>query len=209
MLNEIELSELLMIKFCHDLSGPVGAINNGAELLQDCDDSLQGQAVDLIETSAKDVIARLLFFRQAYGSANDKSATEVSTLKDLSVNFLSSKKVRMIWMPESANLNIPASVSGSIGKILLNMIILTAASLVYGGDISIYLSQEQDKTSIRVRGEGKMVKVDKEISDILKGKDSEINVKNINAYLVSRLIEKQKAKSELVVGKDYVEMSVA
>ena len=65
---EIELAALLSARLCHDLAGPVGAVNNGAELLSDGDADGMEDARDLISSCAGQAVRRLRFFRLAYGS---------------------------------------------------------------------------------------------------------------------------------------------
>src|SRR5437588_11836554 len=59
--------DLLAARLCHDLIGPVSAISNGAELLQDDDPDFVRDAVTLIGNSARNAIRRLQFYRFAYG----------------------------------------------------------------------------------------------------------------------------------------------
>jgi hypothetical protein len=62
-LTPSDLASLLCSKVCHDIISPVGAINNGLELLDEggADDA----AMDLIKTSARNASARLQFARIA------------------------------------------------------------------------------------------------------------------------------------------------
>ena len=67
--------ELLTARLCHELSGPIAAVNNGVELLaeEDADPgSLLGRsfmrdAVSLVSDSARRAGSRLQFYRFAYG----------------------------------------------------------------------------------------------------------------------------------------------
>ena len=59
----------LCSKLCHDLAGVIGAIANGAELLEDEDDEeIRNQAVELLAQSAEQAGRRLRFFRIAFGA---------------------------------------------------------------------------------------------------------------------------------------------
>jgi hypothetical protein len=73
-LIEMRILELLITRLCHELSGPVAAINNGIELL---DEDLEAgtppgpgfvrDAVALVSDSAHRARNRLQFYRFAYG----------------------------------------------------------------------------------------------------------------------------------------------
>ena len=64
---DLRVSELLMARLCHDLAGPIAAIGNGAELLDDEDPDFVRQAASLIGDSAGTAAKRLQLFRFAYG----------------------------------------------------------------------------------------------------------------------------------------------
>jgi histidine phosphotransferase ChpT len=64
---DMRVSELLASRLCHDLAGPIAAIGNGAELLDDDDPDFVRQAATLIGDSAGTAAKRLQLFRYVYG----------------------------------------------------------------------------------------------------------------------------------------------
>jgi histidine phosphotransferase ChpT len=66
-LIDIRVCELLTARLCHDLAGPIAAIGNGAELLDDEDPDFVRQAGTLIGDSAGTAAKRLQLFRFVYG----------------------------------------------------------------------------------------------------------------------------------------------
>jgi histidine phosphotransferase ChpT len=64
---DIRVSELLTARLCHDLAGPIAAVGNGAELLDDDDPEFVRQAATLIADSAGTAAKRLQLFRFVYG----------------------------------------------------------------------------------------------------------------------------------------------
>jgi histidine phosphotransferase ChpT len=64
---DIRVCELLAARLCHDLAGPIAAIGNGAELLDDEDPDFVRQAGTLIGDSAGTAAKRLQLFRLIYG----------------------------------------------------------------------------------------------------------------------------------------------
>ena len=83
--SNINLSALIGSRICHDLISPIGAINNGLELL-DMSGRTSGPELDLIQESVGNASARIRFFRIAFGAAGDQMmgrAEVVSILKDL------------------------------------------------------------------------------------------------------------------------------
>ena len=67
LLSAPELAALLCSRLCHDIISPVGAINNGLELLDD--GGADGAALRLVRDSARKASARLKFARLAFGAA--------------------------------------------------------------------------------------------------------------------------------------------
>src|SRR5690606_41540875 len=66
---ELRVLHLLCARLCHDLVGPVGAISNGIELVQEFGADMEKDAFDLIAGSAKRVASEVQFFRAADGLA--------------------------------------------------------------------------------------------------------------------------------------------
>ncbi|MGI3167649.1 histidine phosphotransferase family protein [Pseudooceanicola sp. C21-150M6] len=88
------LATLLGSRICHDLISPVGAIQNGLELLQM--EGRSGPEMQLIQDAVDNATARIRFMRIAFGHAGAErlSAKEiVSILESLS----QSAQVRFKW----------------------------------------------------------------------------------------------------------------
>lgn len=112
-----ELIHLVYTRISHDLSGVAGALFNGSELLLEFSGQVQDTAL-LMNSSAKVLIARLKFFRQAFGMNNawGDDATE-AYLKTLS------EPVRLYGVCTNALMRV------------LSMVL--ADTLIYGGEIKI------------------------------------------------------------------------
>ena len=79
-----DLAALIGSRICHDIISPIGAINNGLELMQMTLGS-EGPEAALIRQSCAAAEARVAFFRMAYGAAGDTQAIgpdEVRALLD-------------------------------------------------------------------------------------------------------------------------------
>lgn len=95
--NEISFASLIGSRICHDLISPIGAINNGLELLSMAG-SVPGAEMDLIGQSVGSASARIRFFRIAFGDAGDQMvgrAETVSILRDLHAH----SKLAVEWAP--------------------------------------------------------------------------------------------------------------
>jgi histidine phosphotransferase ChpT len=125
--------ELLTARLCHELVGPVAAINNGIELLGEEDQDFVKEAVKLLSQSARKAGQRLQFYRFAYGSAaSSASKSAVIDPRALAVGLLEDGKVRCDWPSEG----IEALASGW-QKLTCNMLVLAAEALPRGGTLSV------------------------------------------------------------------------
>ena len=61
------LMEAIVVRISHDLAGAIGAFANTVDLMK-MDASFIGESVDLLETSAHQLTARLAFFRALFGA---------------------------------------------------------------------------------------------------------------------------------------------
>ena len=69
-IDPLELASLIASRLCHDMLSPVGALNNGLELLADeKDPEMRKHCFALLEQSARISADKLRFFRLAFGAA--------------------------------------------------------------------------------------------------------------------------------------------
>ena len=66
--TNVNLSALIGSRICHDLISPIGAINNGLELLG-MSGNTPGPEMELIHDSVGNASARIRYFRVAFGAA--------------------------------------------------------------------------------------------------------------------------------------------
>ena len=70
-LNNLDLAALVSSRICNDLIYPIGAINNGLELLNMFGLVHDGPEIQLIGNSVKSASTRIQFFRIAFGAASE------------------------------------------------------------------------------------------------------------------------------------------
>ena len=76
------IAALVGSRICHDLISPIGAINNGVELLN-LTHSSSSEEISLIAESAESATARVMFFRVAYGGASEGQMIRSSEIKTI------------------------------------------------------------------------------------------------------------------------------
>lgn len=188
--TQIKIAELLCTRLCHDLAGPISAVNNGAEFLKEDEFNMHGQAVDLIAGSAVEAVTRLQFYRQAYGKANHEGEASMADLKKITEQFFSTSKIVLDW-PDAHTDASGVSVSHLAARLILNAIIIVSGSLIRGGTLAIRLTHREGRDEITLSGEGPAVKWEKDIEDAFNGTThiDDLAPKTIQPYITRKLVE--------------------
>lgn len=201
MTSQLKVAELLCTRLCHDLTGPIGAVNNGAEFLCEEGFNMQHQALDLITTSAHQAVARLQFYRQAYGRVNASGEASLADFKKITEEFFSGSKITLDW-PDHHTDGAGISVGVKMARLLLNMIIITSATLIRGGTVRVRLEKlpEGGKT-LSVTGEGPATKWEPEWDAVLAGEVElpKVTPKTVQIYLTKMLTDELDAAIEYKV----------
>ncbi|MEL6919947.1 MAG: histidine phosphotransferase family protein, partial [Pseudomonadota bacterium] len=95
-MSPADLAALLCSRVCHDVIGPVGAINNGLELLAE----MEGDpgAMELIAASANNASARLQFSRIAFGAAGSAgSDIDTRDAQAVAEGYMANEKPEFTW----------------------------------------------------------------------------------------------------------------
>lgn len=149
--NDWRIAGLLCSKLCHDLISPVGAVNNGLELLGE-DQGIRDEAVALIGQSARQAAARLAFFRVAFDGANQGESMTAEDAAGLAEDFFEGSKITLTWAspaPMAAN-----TMPRSRARLLLNMVLLAAETLPRGGEVHASPGEAANSISVWSSGEG-------------------------------------------------------
>src|SRR5436190_20470066 len=104
-MNEIDFSAFLVSRVCHDLVGPLGAVINGLEVMEDeRDAAMRADALKIVTTSAQQALARLQFLRIAFGAAGSAGAElDVGEIGRLVGGLLEGGKVQLNWQAPHVN----------------------------------------------------------------------------------------------------------
>ena len=199
LMVDSRLIELLCSRICHDLISPVGAINNGIELIEELGDRVVDEAVGLIGASAKKMSGRLQFFRVAYGFAGTQSIRSFREVRGLVEGILDGGKIGLDWPDAAVPETAPAP---GWGKLLLNQVALAAEGLPRGGTLAIAVSSTPHRLEVAARGNNAG------LSDELKAAlDPEIAIdaltaRTVHAYFTALLARRLEAAIEVVASQD-------
>jgi histidine phosphotransferase ChpT len=181
---DFRVLELLCGRLCHELISPIGAINNGVELLGEDDPDFVRDAMALIGQSGRKAGQRLQFYRFAYGASVNAggSGGAASDGRELALGLLDGGKVACDWSTEAASL--PADWQ----KLACNMLVLAADALPRGGTVTV-ASPSPDRPRLQVSGAGAAVNFTPEIRAALSA-DADVSAltsRTIQAYFTARL----------------------
>lgn len=158
VLQDLRVMEMLASRICHDIISPVGAINNGVELMQEMGAQVGEEAVKLIGHSAEQASRRLKLFRLCYGSAGSDTNLTVDDVLMSCRDYLSGSRVTLAWDSGEVK-KIPGQPRGT-AKVLLNLAIIAAESMVHGGLIEVKAEAESPQFRLIANGRGAGLRTD-------------------------------------------------
>jgi histidine phosphotransferase ChpT len=165
-----EFASLLCSRLCHDLLSPVGALNNGIELLADeHDPDMRARCLDLLGESARASANKLKFFRLAFGAAGGFSDQVDTREARVAIEglFGTDGRIQLGWMVDEPSMSKPAL------KILLNLVLIAGDALVRGGRLDVGAERHGAGLDIVVRAEGPRIVLDPELKSALVGESEE------------------------------------
>ena len=191
---DMRVTELLASRLCHDLVGPIGAVNNGMELMADEGLGMADDALDLASRSAAQAAAILQFFRLAYGMAGGRVDGGFATLRAISNGYVEHHKAALDWAPE---VEIPA-VPEESGKLILNLIALAAEGLPRGGRITVSLAQSTPVT-LEVLAMGADAGLRDEVTLGLSEEvlPEELTPRGVHGYFTQRVAQRLKGRVDI------------
>jgi histidine phosphotransferase ChpT len=191
-LNPSELASLLCSRICHDVISPVGAMNNGIELLDE--PGAYDDAMALIKVSARNASARLQFMRIAYGAAGSStSQIDTGDAENVSHAYMANEKSELTWT------GVRAYLPKAVVKLVLNLVIIANGSTPRGGTLDVEIPSEANGNTITVKAAGPMIRVSEKFISLYNNQKLE---EPIDAHAVQyyyTLLLAREAKLELSV----------
>lgn len=184
--SPVDFASLLCSRLCHDLLSPVGALNNGLELLGDENDAdMRERVFQLLSESARASANKLKFFRLAFGAAGGFGEQVDSREAKTAIEGLLADNARTTfnWWVEAETLPKTAL------KVMLNLALIASEALVRGGTLDVGGEENGGQIEIVVKIEGPRIILDPELRGTLTDGERETGVtpRAAAAYLVHTL----------------------
>ena len=184
--TEIDFASLLCSRLCHDLLSPVGAMNNGIELLADeHDPEMRRRCMDLLAESAKSAADKLKFFRLAFGAAGGFGAeVDPNEAKLVIVPMVTASGRTVLEWAVPANVMPKRAV-----KILLNLVLLANEALARGGTLFVGAEARAGEHEIVVRASGPKILMDSAVREALTGQldPAAVDTRTAAAWMAHKL----------------------
>jgi histidine phosphotransferase ChpT len=184
-MNEIEFSAFLVSRVCHDLVGPLGAVVNGLEVLEDeRDAAMRADALKIVTESAEQALARLQFMRIAFGAAGSAGAElDLGEVGRLVTGLVAGTKTQIHW--NAANVHWPKDWA----KLLMNATVIAADCLPRGGVVTVETSADPTAPSFRIEATGTNARVLEEVEKAVRGEDNSgpLDARGIQPFLAHKL----------------------
>ena len=179
-LDPLDLAALLCSRVCHDVIGPVGAIINGLEMLDEEQGAeMRGFALELIKKSAGQASARLQFCRLAFGAAGSAGASlDTSDAATVARGLFGGERLELEW-------NVPPlRMPKDNVKLILNLCLIASEAIPRGGVIEVTLNGAGGAARITVAAKGANAKLASHIPLLLAGTSDHppAGPKEIQAY---------------------------
>ena len=195
--SDLELAALISSKICHDVIGPVGAINNGFQILdEDKDEESRTYALDIIRNVAELASAKLQFARFAFGAAGSAGATiDLLTAEQISRGVVEQGKHKLAWSGP------PGQMPKDRVKLLLNMVSASITALPRGGEIAVVVDGGPEAATFTIRCKGQGARPPHHLPEFLAGEVKEaLHALTIQPYYTCRLA--RQCVMSLTVTKD-------
>jgi histidine phosphotransferase ChpT len=183
-MNAVDLASLLCSRLCHDLMSPVGALNNGIELLADEQDpDMRDKCLELLADSARASANKLKFFRLAFGAAGGFGEAVDTHEAEAALEgvFGPDRRIELGWVVSDGKLP-----KGAV-KLLLNLALLAGDALVRGGRLDVGAETRDGEIEIAVRAEGPRILLDPVLRETLVSGAAEVEPRAAGAWLAHSL----------------------
>lgn len=202
--SDLELAALISSKICHDVIGPVGAIYNGLEILdEDNDADAKAYAMNVIRNVTEQASARLQFARFAFGAAGSAGALiDLGTAEQISRGFVGNAKHKLVWT------GISGYMSKDKVKLLLNLVASSITALPRGGEIAVSMGGALENPSFLISCKGQSARAPQHLDEFITGTSTTpLDAMTIQAYYTWRLAGLAQMRLEILKDGDDILLS--
>ncbi len=180
-----ELASILAARMCHDFISPASAIVSGVDLLDDPSAAdMREDAMKLIESSAKKLVALLAFTRVAFGGSSTAESFDTRELQRLTQGVFDHVRATLAWETTLESVPKPAA------RALLNLAQIGAVALPTGGVARVSAVRQGQDLLMSMEATGPRVRLRPEVILGLEGKPLHEGLSGhwVQAYYLNALL---------------------
>ena len=194
----LDLPALIGSRICHDLISPIGAINNGLELLNMAGTgAAPGPELELIGQSVESASARIRFFRIAFGAAGEQTMGQgevTSILRDL----YAGSRVEIDWQ-------ITTPQSRNCVRMAFLALLCMETALHHGGRITV----AEEAGHWRLQAEADKIAVEAELGALLSQPDQDKPLQPAQVQFALLPILAQAQGKEITLDRSETELTLS
>lgn len=186
----LEVAQLLCSRLCHDLAGPAGAVGAGVDLLGE--GGSDAEAMDLLALSASQLVARLGYYRMAFGFAGAGTDLSWEAARELARRLFGDGRVCLDWqaVPIGPDGNA-AAAPADVVRLAMCLILLAADALPRGGTLRIAVTAFASGWRVAVRALGRDARLAEETLTAMTGANpAALTSRSVSTFYTARLAEK-------------------
>lgn len=182
-MTDLEFSAFLVSRVCHDLVGPLGAVVNGLEVLEEeRDAAMRADALKIVTSSAAQALARLQFMRIAFGAAGSAGAElDLGEVSRLIGGVVTGARLTLEWEPP--HISWPKDWA----KLLMNSVLIAVDCLPRGGTVHIEIQPDGAAPGFKITATGQGARVSEDVERALRGEMAEHDARGVQPVLAFRL----------------------
>lgn len=182
-MTDLEFSAFLVSRVCHDLVGPLGAVVNGLEVLEEeRDAAMRADALKIVTSSAAQALARLQFMRIAFGAAGSAGAElDLGEVSRLIGGVVTGARLTLDWEPP--HISWPKDWA----KLLMNSVLIAVDCLPRGGTVHIEIQPDGAAPGFKITATGQGARVSEDVERALRGEMAEHDARGVQPVLAFRL----------------------
>jgi len=199
-LVDMRVVGMLCSHLCHELVNPLGAVNNGVELLMEIGNDMRDDALALIESSAQRLTRRLEFYRMAYGVAGVSAVGDLARARELTDGLLMEGRLSLEWPDAERN----PDLRPGWGRMLLNLAAAAAEALPRGGVLTLAVDVAGDGVHLSAVAKGERARLDESVRTVLRGEAAvdDLTPRSVPTYFAVKLAESLGGRVEVSEGGD-------
>lgn len=205
--RDLAATQLLISHLCHELVSPIGAINNGVELIEEIGNpGIEKDAFSLIGQSGRLAASRLRLFRMAYGSGGTAGDFRLGEARQvLADHLVNDARTVLDWPTPSPDHEFaPGGV-----QVLLNLAVQAILCMPRGGTVTVSVLPRTGATVPVVIGAlGQGARLNPNVGDALAGRADRLDHASVHAYFCSRLLDRLNRTVRLAIRPDMIEFSL-